>query len=74
MFSLATSIVLGEIIGSFVGGWVSSEIGRVRTIVLFGIPGIVSNICVAFAQTPLTIYIWCFIQGLSAMVCMTTGS
>ena len=70
----ATSYVLGEITGSFVGGYVSSVAGRVRTMALFGVPIIVSNICIAYAKYPLTIHIWSFIQGLGSIVCMTTGS
>ena len=61
-------------IGSFVGGYVSSGMGRIRTMVFFGVPVTVSNIGIAFASYPQTIQIWSFIQGLGDIVWMTTGS
>lgn len=71
---LATLYVLGEILGSFVSGWVSSAIGRVRTMVLFGIPFIITNLVIAFSKHSLTIYAGCFIQGVCAIVGTITRS
>ena len=65
--------VLGMVIGSLVGGYVSSVIGRVKTMALFGLPIIMSNICVAIAETPLMIHISSFMEGLCGVVCMSTG-
>ena len=60
--------------GSFVGGYISSGMGRVRTMAFFGVPVTLSSIGIAYASYPLTIHIWSFIQGLGDIVWMTTGS
>ena len=70
----ATSYVLGQMTGSFIGGYVSSGMGRVRTMAFFGVPVTLSSIGIAYASYPLTIHIWSFIQGLGDIVWMTTGS
>ena len=70
----ATCYVLGQMTGSFVGGYVSSGWGRVKTMAFFGVPVTVSNIWIAFSAYPLTINILSFIQGLGDIVWMTTGS
>ena len=73
-FVSATLYVLGQMIGSFVGGYVSSGWGRVKTMAFFGVPVTLSSIGIAYASYPLTIHIWSFIQGLGDIVWMTTGS
>ena len=60
--------------GSFIGGYVSSGMGRVRTMAFFGVPVTLSSMGIAYASYPLTIHIWSFIQGLGVIVWMTTGS
>ena len=61
-------------LGSIGAGWLSSAIGRVRCMVLSGLPVIITHIIVAMANSPLMLYLVCFLQGLCQMVAWVTGS
>ena len=67
-------MALGSTIGLFVGGGISSAIGRIRTMVLFGVPVTLSHIILALASSPVEVDIACFILGLCQMGGWVTGS